>query len=302
MSEDGTTAVVTIIGCAGDEFVVSGKGFGEQNVELGRNPSGLLDAPFSTIYNSTAMGWGARYGGMRFNQRSLVLPFNLVGDTSTDWAKCEKLFRRNWSPSRDTIIRVRADGETRELAVRLGQETDQKMEIDPRIRGNSNMVMTCVAGWPFWVDLEETVEWELASGTSGSGVLPPISNPTDVPMYLKFVLDGAQGAGQITWTLPDHSFGSDEWDRPVADADRTVKIRLAQGQGATVDTDPTEETVMADDGSQAPWATLEGDFLYCIPPETFNVELPISVTGAHPGAAVQVRCDRNYQRAWGLAG
>lgn len=292
------TARVTIIGCEGDEFLVSGSGMGDQGVELGRSPSGLLDTPIKSIWNTTAFGWGAMWGGMRFEKRDLVLPFNLVGDTSTDWVAVENLFRRNWSYTRDTIVRIETDEDgTRDLAMRLSEEADQKMEIDPRIFRHSSMVMTCTAGWPFYVGEEETVEWELTSGTAGSGTLPPISNPTDVPMYLKFVLD-APGK----WVLPDHSFGSEEWDRAEEDAARTVTVTLQSGQDATVDTDPTEETVMSDDGSQAPWATLNGDFLYAIPPQTFDVELPIAVSGATAGAAVQVRCERNYQRGWGLVG
>jgi hypothetical protein len=291
--DDGTVTVEIIKG--NNSFLVSGPGFQEEQVQLAPDPGGLLDPPVTTIWNTTAFSWGARWGGFRVEKRQLVLPFNIFGDSPEEWAEAETAFRSSWAFTSDTIIRVTSESGVRELTVRLSESPEQKMTKDPRINCSSLMTITCVAPWPFWTQPDVTVEWTLQSGTSGSDLFPPISNPTDVPMYLKYSLDE-----NATWTLPDFSFGSDEWDRAEEDAARTVQFpHQGPGQGATVDSDPTEETLMTDDGSQL-WAQLKSDLLYPVPPGTRNVRLPISVTNAQAGVSVQMRCERNWLRPWGL--
>ncbi|QWS68137.1 minor tail protein [Gordonia phage VanLee] len=291
------TVAVDIIDIYGREYRVSGPGMGLQNVELGLSPEGLLDGPVTTLWQETAFGWGAYYAGLRYNKRELVLLFNILGDDARHWYEVETGFRRGWSYTKDCTIRVTSESGVRELKVRLSEHTKTSMERDPRLRGFSGMVLTCVAGWPFWVGEDITREWELVSGTSGSGFFDPITNDTDMPMYAKYSLD-VPGR----WTLDDRSYGNDEFGRAEEDWDRTLPFPLLTvGQDATVDADPTEETLMCDDAAQR-WGDLDGeDLLYPIPPGE-TVSIPISVTNASPGAAAQLRLSRNYQRMWGIVG
>ncbi|UAK38451.1 hypothetical protein K8O93_01200 [Gordonia bronchialis] len=295
MSEE--MALVEIIDVRGVTWNVSGAGMGSEFVELGLNPSGLLDAPVSTLWQSTAFGWGAYWAGLRYNKRTLVLPFNILGNSASHWHDIETNFRRGWSYTRDCTIRVTSESGVRTLKVRLEQQTETEMAKDPRLRAYSNMVITCSAGWPFWRGKDITREWELTSGTSGSGTFPSVTNDTDMPMYAKYSLDAP-----AKWTLDDRSYDSDEFGRAVEDAARTVPLPLlTAGQDATVDADPTQETLVCSNGAQR-WADMNGeDLLYPIPPGE-TVEIPISVTNATSGAAAQLRLERNYQRIWGLSG
>lgn len=295
---DGDTATVEIIGTRGDYFLTSGKGF-QGKVELALSPQGMLDVPITTIWNETAFGWGARWGGMRYNRRDLVLGFNILGDTASEWQDNNDSFRSNWSYTEDSTIRVTTEKwGTRELRCRLTEATEEKMERDPRIWGKSELVLTLTAGWPFWTQEDDTYEFETV-GSAQSFTFPGV-NETDMPAYPVFVLD-APGI----WTLSDRSYGSDEWGRFGIDANRNITMPALTSVGITVNYDPTEETIVADDGSQI-WGLLQSEPLYAIPPQAGiaddPVNLPVSVTGASAGAACQVRIPRNFQRPWGLAG
>lgn len=288
---------VMLIDCRGKKWHISGDGKGDEGIELSLSPEGLLDAPVTSLWQETAFGWGAYWAGLRYNKRELVLGFNVLADDAADWASIESNFRRGWSYLKDSIIRVTSEFGTRELTVRLSEATQTKMERDPRLWARSNMVITCAAGWPFWRGPDVTDEWELTTGTAGSGLFKPIENKTDMPQFPIYSLD-VPG----TWTLPDFSFGSDEWDAAEEHVARTIVLPpLEVGTDATVNTDPTEETLMCDNASQK-WALLNGeDFLYPIPPGEIAT-LPIAVTDAVAGVAAQVRVQQNFQRAWGLVG
>lgn len=293
------TVPVDLVDIHGRVLRISGPGMGSEFVELGLDPEGLLDTPVVTLWQETAFGWGAYWAGLRYNKRELVLPFNILGNDSAHWHDVETAFRYGWSYTKDCIIRVHGESGIRELSVRLSQHTLTKMTRDPRIRASSSMVVTCVAGWPFWRGSDITREWGLVSGTSGSGAFEPISNDTDMPMYPKYSLD-APGK----WTLSDRSYGSDEFDAADEHENRTVPLPLLNaGEGATVDSDPTEETLVCDNGAQR-WADMNmQDLLYPIPPGRRDVVIPISVTGATSAdKGAQLRLERNYQRPWGLAG
>lgn len=290
-------ALVEIIDVRGRLWTVSGIGMGNEGVELGLNPDGLLDAPVVTLWQETAFGWGAYWAGLRYNKRTLVLPFNILGESASHWHEVETTFRRGWSYTKDCTIRVTSESGVRELKVRLSENTQTAMERDPRLRAYSGMVVTAVAGWPFWMGKDITREWELTSGTSGSGHFEKVTNDTDMPMYAKYSADAP-----AKWTIFDGSFGSDEFGRAEEDANRTVPFPLlTAGQDATIDADPTQETLMCDNGAQR-WADLNGqDLLYPIPPGE-SVEIPIAVTNASAGKAIQLRLSRNYQRPWGVVG
>lgn len=76
--------------------------------------------------------------------------------------------------------------------------------------------------------------------------------------------------------------------------------QTAAGKDLTVDTDPMEEMIVAQDSSQM-WALMNGvSFLYPVPPYTPATSVPVSVTGAPSGASVLVVQPRNWSRPWGL--
>lgn len=125
-----------------------------------------------------------------------------------------------------------------------------------------------------------------------------ISNPTDQPIWLEWVLQAWPG---VMYRLSDYSFGNDRFQRAIADAARRIVMpALLAGEHLKVNTDEEQDQVVSDIDTQA-WLRMRGvSFLYPIPPRTKRMQLPVSVTNAPAGVGVQVRCHRPWSRPAGL--
>ncbi|WP_405134008.1 phage tail protein [Nocardia sp. NBC_01388] len=292
-------ARITITGVDGSTWTISGQGRGQEGVELGTSPSGLYDAPVTTIWNATAFQTGSTYGGYSTNQRDVVFGVNIFKVPGRSWESVDSAWRKAWAYDTDSVMTVTTDYGSRSLSLRLTQQPDFKPAKDPHLNALGQVTMTCTAGNPWWIENDVTSTWisptATTNGTSCSGTVT-ISNPTDQPMYLLWV---CSAPGQ--WTLPDFSWGSDYYGRAVADANRAITLpATAAGQDLVVDTDPSQEMIVAADGSQI-WALMGGvSFEYVIPPYTPSTVLPVKVTGAPVGASVMVVQPRNWSRPWGL--
>ncbi|MFX0581181.1 phage tail protein [Nocardia nepalensis] len=281
-------------GVDGSTWTLAGQGRGREGVELATSPSGLYDAPVTTIWNQSAFQVGSSFGGYRTNKRDVVFAVNIFQTPGRSWESVDSAWRKAWAYDRDATLNVTTDYGTRSLALRLSEQPDFKPEKDPHLKMWGKVVMTCTAGNPWWVESDVTSTWSSTIDTSGgqiqSGTVT-IANPTDQPMWMKWVCS-APGK----WTLPDFS-----WIAGDANANRMVTLpRTTLGQDLTVDTDPMEEMIVAADGSQI-WALMNGvSFLYPVPAYTTPTSIPVSVTGAAIGASVLVVAPRNWSRPWGL--
>ncbi|MFC4374922.1 phage tail protein [Nocardia halotolerans] len=287
-------ALIEVEGVDGSWWTLSGAGQGTEGVELGTTPVGLYDAPVTTIWNSSAFQIGASYGGANWLKRDVVFGVNIFETDSATWEAVDSAWRKAWAYDRDTKLTVTTEYGSRSLHLRLAQQPDFKSAKDPHLKRWGQVTMTCTAGLPWWVEEDVTASAVSTTDTTGAGASEtmwlPVSNPTDQPLWLKWVVT-APG----TWTLPDFSWADDE------NEDRVITLPvLAAGQDATVDTDPMEEMIVAADRSSL-WARMNGVlFLHPVPAWTPETLVPVTVRGATPGAAVQVRCPRNWSRPWGL--
>ncbi|MFD3511229.1 phage tail protein [Nocardia sp. NPDC058666] len=292
-------ALITITGVDGSTWTISGQGRGREGVDLGTAPSGLYDAPVTTIWNQTAFQNGATYGGYSTNRREVVFGVNIFEKAGRSWESVDSAWRKAWAYDADSIMTVTTDYGSRSLALRMSQQPDFKPNKDPHLNLWGQVTMTCTAGVPWWVEEPATSTWvstiSTTNGTTQSGTVT-VANPTDQPMHLQWVCS-APGR----WTLPDFSFGNNYHDRAEEDADRVVVLpNTVAGQDLVVDTDPARETLVAADRSQM-WALMGGrGFEYMIPPYTPATVLPVKVTGAPAGASVMVVQPRNWSRPWGL--
>ncbi|MEC3955805.1 phage tail protein [Nocardia sp. CDC153] len=292
-------ALITISGVDGSTWTISGQGRGREGVELGTAPSGLYDAPVTTIWNATAFQNGSTYGGYSTNKRDVVFGVNIFQVPGRSWEQVDSAWRKAWAYDTDSVMTVTTDYGSRSLALRLTEQPDFKPVKDPHLNALGQVTMTCSAGVPWWVENNVTSTWtsptDTTNGSSQSGTVT-ISNPTDQPMYLQWV---CSAPGQ--WTLPDFSWGNNYYGRAVADANRKITMPVTRaGQDLVVDTDPSQEMVVAADGSQI-WALMGGvSFEYVVPPYTPSTVLPVKVTGAPTGASVMVVQPRNWSRPWGL--
>ncbi|MFR9750496.1 phage tail protein [Nocardia sp. 004] len=287
-------AMIEVEGVDGSHWTLAGPGQGREGVELGTTPTGLYDAPVTTIWNSTAFQIGATYGGANWQKRDVVFGVNVYETDSASWESVDSAWRKAWAYDRDTKLVVTTEYGARTLHLRMSQQPEFKPQRDPHLKKWGQVTMTCTAGVPWWVEEDVTATAMSTIDTRGAGqsetLWLPVSNPTDQPLWPQWVVT-APGV----WTLPDFSWTED------ADKARVLTLpTLVAGQDVTVDTDPMEEMIVAADGSSV-WARMNGKmFLHSVPAWTPETLVPVTVRGAAAGATVQVRCPRNWSRPWGL--
>ncbi|MEU2033586.1 phage tail protein [Nocardia amamiensis] len=287
-------AMIMVTGVDGSQWTIAGQGRGREGVELATSPSGLYDAPVTTIWNQSAFQIGSSFGGFRTNKRDVVFAVNIFQTSGRSWEAVDSAWRKAWAYDRDSTLTITTDYGTRSLSLRMSEQPDFKPDKDPHLKMWGKVVMTCTAGNPWWVESDVTTTWTSTIDTTGGQIQAgtvTIANPTDQQMWLKWVCS-APGK----WTVPDFS-----WTPGDDHAARVVTLpRTATGQDLTVDTDPMEEMIVAADKSQI-WALMNGvSFLHPVPPYTPATAVPVSVTGAPTGASVLVVQPRNWSRPWGL--
>jgi len=296
------TATVELEGVNGNWFTLSGPGMGEQGAYLGTDVDGIYDAPVKTIQNSHAFQTGSTYGGKRNLQRDLVFGVWITDDNGESWESNDSEWRKAWDYAKDAKLWITTETSRRYLKVKLAEQPQVQMEHDPRLIGSQKVVMTCVANDPWWYEPDATATWIAPTDTSGGSTVSgtvTVSNPTDVPIWLKWVI---QAPGKPT--LPDFSFGDDRYERATIDAARQVVMPTLQtGEHILVDTD--EEAINGQVNSStdtAVYMRMNGvTFCYPVPPYTPATALPVAMSKAPAGVGIQVRQPRPWSRPWGLA-
>jgi hypothetical protein len=291
--------MIQLIGVDGSVWMLAGPGRGREGAELGTSPSGLYDAPVTTIWNASAFQVGSTFAGYKIDKRDLVFTVNLFQLPGMSWQTVDSAWRKAWAYDRDSQLVVTTESGTRTLNLRMTQQPGMTTIHDPHLKQWATVQMTCSAGVPWWIEDDTTSSWicpvDTRSGAIAYGTVP-VENPTDQDMYLRWVC-----SAPAQWTLPDFSWGNDYYGRAAHDAARTVTLpRTSAGQDLTVDTDPMAEMIVSADGA-AIWALMDGvSFEYQVPPYTPSTQLPVSVTFAPAGAAVLCVQPRNWSRPWGL--
>ncbi|WP_329405397.1 phage tail protein [Nocardia vinacea] len=289
--------LVQLEGCNGDWITLSGPGMGAEGAILGTDVEGIYDAPVKTIYTSHAHQIGASYAAMRNLRRDITFGVWIGKEDGESWLSNDSRWRKAWAYNRDSRLWIETEESGRRyLKVRLAEQPLFKPERDPNITQSARVVMTVVAGDPWWYEeKDQTSSWVLESGTAGSGFVT-VSNPTDNELWMRWLLQGG-----ARWKVPDLSLGDDRFARAVQDAARKIEMpKQNAGQTFLIDTDPFAEMLRDPSGTQV-WALMNGvTFNYPLPAYTAPMQLPVSVTEATVGVGIQVRCTRGWSRPWGL--
>lgn len=295
-TRNSNRTIVELEGVNGNMFRLSGPGMGAEGVFLGTKVDGIYDAPVKTIWTEHAHQIGASFGAMRNLRRDIVFGVT-IGDTdNSSWQDNDSEWRKAWSYVEDCKLWIETADSRRFLKLRMSEQPLFEPIRDPNIMQVEQVVMTCIAGDPWWYDEDATDEWILPpDATSGSGTVT-VENPTDQEIWLKWVC-----TGPARWVLPDFSFGDNRWGRAELDAERQISLpSQAPGQTFLVNSDPFEDQLNDLVGSQV-WSRMNGvTFSYPVPPYTRKTELPVSVSDAGPNVGVQVRMPRTWSRPWGL--
>lgn len=274
---------IEVEGVDGSIWHLHGHLEGAEGVYFGTDPSGLVDSPVQTLWTQTASGRGATPAGVRWEPRDLVFTA-LVGDVSgRDWQLVDSAWRRAWSYTDESIIRVTTGWSgTRELHCQLFEAPSVSVELDPSLNGFARVVMTVRAANPFWRSLPEyQTVW--ASGGGQQSVI--VDNPTDAPGFSKWVTTAG-----ARWTIPDFDF---------AGSGRVITLpTVFNDSNVLVDTDPLQETITIEGWPNA-WSEMGGvDFVNFVPPYTPPTVVPVSCTGS--SGSLSLVLEREWTRPWGL--
>lgn len=304
------SAKVEVLGVDDQHFVINGPG-ASPKLFLATDVKGIYDAPVTTKYKSSAFQQGSTYLGKKYEQRDITMGVHIQGEDPADWQDLDSRWRQafDYEPdpfnpaSKLTKLSITTDvSGTRSLYVALTESPVGESKHDPHLTRTSLLPMTLVAPQPFW--FEDRYEDEpydyFETGSSGTSEgFVTIANPTDVPMYLKWVVTRGK------WTLPDRQLLGPKNARIPTGEWANRKIVLPEltelNGGARIDVDPMK--IMIRDFTDTNLIGLMNGirFMFQVPPKTQPQEVPVKVENAPAGGArVEVYCPHRWTRPWGL--
>ncbi|WP_159840218.1 phage tail protein [Nocardia sp. CY41] len=295
----------------GRRWTLAGPGQWDQNVcladeEEGTDFDGMYDAPFTAIYNSTAFQVGSTFGGLREDHYDFILAVHIFGTKDRPWRHVDSEFRKGLSAKRDSKLWVITQDSARHLPVRLGGKVKIKAVNDPISEQYGKVLLPLIGAYPRWIGTPEISEFVTTTDTTSGGdelgyvwVSNPL--PEDYEIYPQWRIQ-ASAEGMVV-TLPDYSWGNDEYERAEEDALRRIELApLMLGEHLYIDTDK-----MAFNGqfntalkTEYPQRMNGVRFNYPIPGNTPRTQVPVTVSGAPAGTGIQVICPRPWPRPWGL--
>lgn len=311
MAEEDT-AKIEVFGCHNinldtehpEYWCVSGAGKGDQGVELRPKLTGAIDAPVKSLWLPGA--FGQVFVDFRWQRRDMVFTVFIFGpqeDTPSEFHTVDALWRQGWDYVDESTIRYTYQDETmdepdvRTLKARMLEEpksydADSWEGKDPHLFNCANIVMTVAAELPFYVGEPIILEW-YGSGANGTKVFP-IQVDCDVPVWPRWTL-----TDRAIWTLPDYSWGNEEYGRGIVDKDRAVPLPfLPAGAGTVADSDPRKQTLLAANRIHLQGLWGGKDLLYPIAPGT-NDQIVVQVEDAVDGWYLRLEIARWYTRPWG---
>ncbi|WP_257605934.1 hypothetical protein [Rhodococcus sp. LW-XY12] len=238
-----------------------------------------VPAPRTPTRTSRAYQHGSTPRVTKIEERLLDFQLRIEGRTRHDFEREFAAQMAVWSFDHDNEVTTRTSHGLRKIRLRLDR--------DPKIVGRMSMQtrridleMVAVACWPYLTSGTKVIKWEAGTG-SHVGTFQ-VSNPTDVPLWLKF-----EGTPAEKWILPDGLSG------------RMVPLR-PQTTGWRVQTRQDFQTIRAAGAGFEVWKAMRGvNFLHEIPPRTPPVDLPVEVQGATVPAELRIHMPRYHEMPWG---
>lgn len=289
---------IEVFGCDGSYWYISGPDIPQEaGVTLSPGLDGAIDAPVKTLWLPGAFGQEAM--GMRWQRRDMVFSVQTFAEDHETWLSVDSEWRAAWDYVKQTQICYTTSAGTRWLNVRMLEEPksyqgDTDRGKSPFLVCDSSIVMTVAAELPFYVGETDVYEWELPpDGPDFADFTIDVHNDSDVPVFPRWTL-----TDKAIWTLPDLSWGSDEYDRAFEDMGRIVELpELEEGEGIVVDADPRRQTILAKSLTNVQGRWKGQDLLYPFAPGATG-SIPVSVRNAPNGAALRLEVPKWYTRPW----
>lgn len=295
---------IEVYGCDGSYWYISGPDIPvEAGVTLNPRLTGAIDAPVKTLWLPGAYGQEAQ--GYRWERRDIIFAVQTFAQDPETWMTVDSEWRNAFDYVKETKIVYTTSAGVRWINVRMLEEPKSyEGQVEngksPFLTCESTIVMTVASELPFYVGETDIYEWEVDASISGEAFTTiSISNDSDVPVWPRWTLTGGNVLGEkIIWTLPDFSWGSEEYGRGVEDAGRLVELpELSVYENVVVDSDPRKQTILCTNLTNVQGRWKGNDLLYPIAPGAV-ANVPISVSGAYTGAAMRLEIPKWYTRPW----
>ncbi|NEW40776.1 phage tail protein [Nocardia cyriacigeorgica] len=313
MIEPPENTLIELENADGQWWTLAGEGQWDDDVCLadeddGFDFDGMYEAPVEAIYNSTAFQVGATFGGIREDKYDFILALHVKGSRGRPWKHTDSSFRKGLSFLRDSRLWVTTTESRRHLPIRLGGKVKIKARNDPNSEQYGLLLAPIVGAHPRWMGAPDISTFITQTDTTAP-VTPPetgyvtVSNPlpADYEIYVKWEIQ-ASAAGMVV-TLPDYSWGNDEYERAEEDALRRVELApLLAGEHLLIDTDKMAFNGQFNSSLDTEFPQRMGGqrLVYPIPGGTPPTQVPVTVTGAPAGTGIRVICPRPWPRPWGL--
>lgn len=290
---------IELYGCQGSNWYISGPHLNQEaGVSLNPKLSGAIDAPVKTLWLPGAFGQESQ--GFRWERRDMVFAVQTFAQDPETWMSVDSEWRDSFSYQAPSRFVYTTSAGVRWLDVLMLEEPkayegEAERGKSPFLVCDATIVMTVAAPLPFYVSESLVYEWELPSDGPDFGFVQiHITNDSDVPVFPRWTL-----TGNALWTLPDFSWGSEEYARGLQDSGRMVELpRLDRHEDVIADADPRKQTLVSANMSN-PMGRWKGqDLLYPIAPGT-DALIPVMVQDAPDGAALRLEIPRWYTRPWG---
>lgn len=271
---------ISMVGVNGAPFKLGAPSHGNRDTWIQGGLDGLwVPAPRTPVRRSRAYQHGSTPKVSKVEERLLDFQVRIEGRTRSDFERALAEWMAAWSFDDDCEFTTRSSYGPRQIRLRLDR--------DPKIVGRMSMQtnridveMVVVACWPYLSSPSKPVIWKPGVG-SHSGTVK-LSNPTDVPLWVKFA-----GTPATKWKLFDGLSG------------RMVTIP-PQTAGWRVQTRQDFQTLRAAGAGLEVWKAMRGVVFQAeIAPNTPTVELPVEVQGSAVPAELRVYTPRYHEMPWG---
>ncbi|MEU9515925.1 hypothetical protein [Micromonospora sp. NPDC048169] len=303
--------LIELEGCNSRWWTFAGEGQWDHGLALASEDDGtdfdsMYETPMSAIYNSTAFQIGATFGGVREEKYDFILALHIKGEKGQPWRYTDSDLRKSLSAFRDAKLWVTTSDSRRHLPIRLAGNVKIKAVNDPNSEQYGLALLPLVGAFPRWIGAPLISTFVTTTDTTGGGSetgYVTVSNPLpmDFEIFPKWEIQ-ASAAGMVV-TLPDYSWGSDEYERAEEDALRKVELApLLLGENLKIDTDKMAFGGQFNSSLDTEYPQRMGGkrLVYSIPGETPPIQVPVTVTGAPIGTGIRVICPRPWPRPWGL--
>lgn len=269
---------------------------------------GIWDSPVETTYKTGAFQEGSTAKAVKYLHRDMTLGFHIT-ETDRSMEDNESDFRGmfayevdEWddNPEPTTLHIDTVKSGERRLDLMMYETPEFEPDVDPIEQQYANLILKVRAEQPHWYQPDVRTTFSGGQG-SASGFIE-VSNPTDRPMKIKWILTRAK------WNIPDFSWKGPKYARRPGGVYGTRIIALqpiTEIQGGIVISLDTAKDLMVRDHNYTnalPALLPNGQhFIHVVPPYTPKTLLPISYTGAPVGGAMATLVQpRRWSRPWGL--